>query len=78
LSRPIPKEDEAVHLFSKNLDADFYNMKILQQLPGILKSFTSNDEGSQHYLNKIVAPKHLAIKETCSVTLLTNLSDDLV
>ena len=80
LSRPLSQEKSAtaIHLFAKNLEADMYNFVKLGELPGKMVSFASEDEGSHHYLNKMLAPKNLGLKPSCSVILLINLSDKLV
>ena len=51
MDRPIP----SVHLFARNLEVDVYNYHKLQSLEGEMKVYHSQDEGSQHYLNKFVA-----------------------
>ena len=43
-----------------------------------MKAYHSQDEGSQHYLNKFVALKNLGLKINCPVMLIRNLSDTLV
>ena len=40
--------------------------------------YKSHDEGSQHYLNKFLAPKNLRLKVGCPVMLIQNLSNTLV
>jgi hypothetical protein len=60
------------------VEADMYNFVKLGELPGKMPSFASEDESSHHYLNKMLAPKNLRLKPSCSVILLINLSDKLV
>ena len=43
-----------------------------------MKVYHSQDEGSQHYLNKFVAQKNLGLKINCPVMLIRNLSDTFV
>jgi hypothetical protein len=57
MDRPIPNEESSVHLFARNLEVDVYNYHKLQSLEGKMKVYHSQDEGSQHYLNKFVAQK---------------------
>ena len=80
LSTPLSQEKSAtaIHIFVKNLEADMYNFVKLGELPGKMPSFASEDESSHHYLNKMLAPKNLGLKPSCSVILLINLSDKLV
>ena len=78
MDRPIPNEESSVHLFARNLEVDVYNYHKLQSLEGEMKVYHSQDEGSQHYLNKFVAPKNLGLKINCPVMLIRNLSDTLV
>jgi hypothetical protein len=49
-----------------------------KSLEGEMKVYHSQDEGSQHYLNKFVAQKNLGLKINCPVMLIRNLSDTLV
>ena len=80
LSTPLSQEKSAtaIHIFAKNLEADMYNFVKLGELPGKMPSFASEDESSHQYLNKMLAPKNLGLKPSCSVILLINLSDKLV
>ena len=70
--------EKAVHLFPRNLDTDFYNYQKLRKLPGEMTTFTCKEEGDQHSLGRILAPKYLGLKSSCSVMLLVNFSDSLV
>jgi hypothetical protein len=69
LSRPLSQEKSAtaIHLFAKNLEADMYYFIKLGELPGKMVSFASEDEGSHHYLNKMLSPKNLGLKPSCTV-----------
>ena len=78
LDRPLPNEEECIHLFARNYDVDIFNYNKLQNLPGELKIYKARDEGSCHYLNKFLAPKNLGLKVGCPVMLVRNLSDSLV
>jgi len=78
MDRPIPNEESSVHLFARNLEVDLYNYHKLQSLEGQMKVYHSQDEGSQHYLDKFVAQKNLGLKINCPVMLIRNLSDTLV
>jgi hypothetical protein len=78
MDRPIPNEQSSVDLFARNLEVDVYNYHKLQSLEGEMKVYHSQDEGSQHYLNKFVALKNLGLKINCPVMLICNLSDTLV
>ncbi|XP_061167824.1 uncharacterized protein LOC133176769 [Saccostrea echinata] len=78
LDRPLPSEEECIHLFARNYDVDIFNYNKLQNLPGELKLYKSRDEGSNHYLSKFLAPKNLGLKVGCPVMLVRNLSDSLV
>jgi hypothetical protein len=55
--------------FQTNLEVDVYNYHKLQSLEGEMKVYHSQDEGSQHYLNKFVAQKNLGLKINCPVIL---------
>ena len=70
--------EKAVHLFPRNLDTDFYNYQKLRKLPGEMTTFTCKEEGDQHSLGRILAPKYLGLKSSCSVMLLVIFSDSLV
>lgn len=78
MDRPIPNEESSVHLFARYLEVDLYNYHKLQSLEGEMKVYHSQDEGSQHYLDKFVAQKNLGLKINCPVMLIRNLSDTLV
>ena len=80
LSRPLSPEKNSsdIHLFAGYLDSDMHNFEKLQSLPGDMVCFPSEDADSSHYLNKMLAPKNLGLKVSCSVMLLINLSDVLV
>ena len=78
MDRPILNEESSVHLFARNLEVDVYNYHKLQSLEGEMKVYHSQDEGSQHYLNKFVAQNNLGLKINCPVMLIRNLSDTLV
>lgn len=81
LNRPLPEfvsEEEAVHLFCRNADADIHNYNVIANKQGNLVTFSSEDTGDSYYLSKMLAPKHLGLKVGVKVILLTNLSDDLV
>lgn len=69
---------DIVYLFCRNTDADIHNYKVITDRPGNLLTFTSEDTGDNHYLSKMLAPKHLGLKVGVKVILLTNLSDDIV
>ncbi|CAC5421053.1 unnamed protein product [Mytilus coruscus] len=43
-----------------------------------MTTFLCKEEGDQHFLNKILASKHLGLKPLCNVMLILNLSDTLV
>lgn len=78
LNRPTENEHNAVQLFAWNLDVDLFNYNKLQSIPGDLKVYHAQDQGSEHYLNKMLAPKNLGIKNDCSIMLVKNLSESLV
>lgn len=78
LDRPLPNEEECVNLFARNLDVDVFNYNKLQKLTGELKVYKASDEGSEHYLSKFLAPKHLGVKVGCPVILVKNLTNSLV
>jgi hypothetical protein len=67
LSRPLSQEKSAtaIHLFSKNLEADMYNFVKLGELTGKMIYFASQDEGSHHYLNKMHFWNHVDSKQKC-------------
>ena len=76
LARPL--SDDAVQLFARNIDADVFNYRKLNSLPGEMTHYDAVDEGSKHHLNKFLAPKHIRLKVGCPVILLKNLSDKLI
>lgn len=78
LDRPLPNEDQCVNLFARNYDVDVFNYNKIQNLPGELKLYKAKDEGSEHYLQKFMAPKNLGLKLGCPVMLLKNLTNLLV
>ncbi|CAG2226885.1 PIF1 [Mytilus edulis] len=80
LDRPLQNErlNKCVHLFARNYDVDVFNYNKIQSLQGDLKVYVSQDEGSQHYLSKFLAPKNLGLKLGCPVMLIKNLNDILV
>lgn len=61
LDRPLLSEVKCIHLFARNYDVDLFSYNYLQNLPGELKIFKAKDEGSEHYLNKFLAPKNLRL-----------------
>ncbi|WP_143556154.1 hypothetical protein, partial [Solemya velum gill symbiont] len=77
LSRPMNEEDSCVQLFARNVDVDLFNYNKLLNLTGELKVYKAHDEGDQHYLSKMIAPKNLGLKVGCPVMLLKNLTDSL-
>ncbi|CAC5396937.1 PIF1 [Mytilus coruscus] len=80
LDWPLQNErlNKCVHLFARNYDVDVFNYNKIQSLQGDLKVYASQDEGSQHYLSKFLAPKNLGLKLGCPVMLIKNLNDILV
>ncbi|XP_062576632.1 uncharacterized protein LOC134238525 [Saccostrea cucullata] len=65
LNRPLPAQIDVrdiVYLFCRNVDADIHNYKVITDKPGDLVTFTSEDTGDNHYLSKMLAPKHLGVK----------------
>ncbi|CAC5387159.1 PIF1 [Mytilus coruscus] len=70
--------EAAVHLFAGNLDSDVFNYQKLRQLPGEMTTFACKEEGDHHFLNKILASKHLGLNPLCNVMLILTLSDTLV
>ena len=81
LSREVdpPVDENIVKLFARNLDVDLYNYEQLETIHAYpLHIFNATDEGDTHYLNKMLAPKHLGIKVSVPVMLLMNLNDKLV
>ena len=70
---------EPTHLFSRNIDADIYNNKKLDELktPGKVYIAKKNS-GPKKRLNKILAPQTLSLKIDCPVILLRNLGGKLV
>lgn len=72
LDRPLLNEEKCIHLFARNYDVNLFNYNNLQNLPGELKIFKAKDEGSEHYLNKFLAPKNLVLKTGCPVMLVRN------
>ena len=78
LDRPLPNEDQCVNLFARNYDVDVFNYNKIQNLPGELKLYKAKDEGSEHYLQKFMAPKNLGLKLGCPVMILKNLTNLLV
>ena len=79
LNRDLPENMEPTHLFSKNIDADIYNNKKLDELktPGKIYIAKKNS-GPKKRLNKILAPQTLSLKIDCPVILLRNLGGKLV
>ncbi|CAC5394981.1 PIF1 [Mytilus coruscus] len=78
LNRPTENEKNAVQLFARNLDVDLFNYNKLQSMPGKLKVYKAQDQGSEHYLNRTLAPKNLGIKHDCNTMLVKNLSESLL
>ena len=80
LSRNLPHEDEkdAVHLYATNLEADIYYHAQLHKIQGGTSTFHSEDNDDRYYLNKMLAPTTLALKQGCKVMLLVILSSTFV
>ncbi|XP_060591293.1 uncharacterized protein LOC132746230 [Ruditapes philippinarum] len=79
LSRPLNvPSTEVIKLFARNIDADICNYNILNELPGEIFTFDSQDFGDTYFLRKFIAPKHLGLKINAKVMLLTNLTDEYV
>ena len=80
LSRPFNPEvqSKAIKLFARNIDVDIYNYQILQTVDNPLYIFEAQDTGDPHYLNKLLAPKRLGIKDDSPVMLLRNINDRFV
>jgi hypothetical protein len=56
----------------------FFNYNKLNQIPGHLSVYHAVDEGSEHYINRFLVPKHLGVKVGCPVMLIKNVSDVLL
>ncbi|XP_014674176.1 PREDICTED: ATP-dependent DNA helicase PIF1-like [Priapulus caudatus] len=81
LARPLPTPtaaEKSVKLFSLNHQVDKYNRDCLQELPGELKVYDSEDNGEEKHLKTLKAPKTLCLKAKCPVMLVRNFSDELV
>ena len=78
LDRPLEDEESSIQLFARNMDVDIFNYNKLNQIPGHLSVYHAVDEGSEHYLNRFLTPKHLGVKVGCPVILIKNISDVLL
>lgn len=78
LNRPIQNENSSIQLFARNIDVDIFNYNKVKELPGELRVYKATDEGSEHYLNRLLAPKNLGLKVGCPVMLVKNINDSLV
>lgn len=79
MGRPLSLSgEEPLKLFSSNLLADIHNRDTILKVPGTLYSFGSVDTGEEKYLQEIIAPHTLWLKNGAKVMLLRNLSDTLV
>lgn len=80
LSRPLSSEvqSQTVKLFARNVDVDLHNYRCLQTIDNPLTVFEAEDSGDYHYLNKMLAPKRLGIKDDSPVMLLRNVNERYV
>ena len=79
LNRPLEDNTRtSVKLFARNDLVDDFNRNSIIHWPGQLVQCKAIDSGERKYLDRILAPKTLWIKEGCPVILLKNLSDKLV
>jgi hypothetical protein len=69
---------EAIHVFGTNYEANFFNLRCLQQLPGEASTYTSMDTGSADHLKTLTLKGRVTLKVGTPVILLKNLSDLLV
>lgn len=79
LNRPLPPNLTPVKLFATNEEVDFLNHISIENFPGQVTEYVSEDRGDPHRLQRqVTAPKRLWVKIGCPVILLRNLSDKLV
>ena len=78
LNRPIDIDGSTVHMFGTNFDVEFCNYEKLQNLPGQMKIYYSEDKGNRKLIKLCKAPKALALKQDCSVIINQNLPNGLV
>ena len=80
LNRPLknPFLEKAIYLFARNIEVDLFNYEKIQSIQSQLYVFQSEDEGSNDFLQKILAPKYLGLKIGVPVMLLVNLTNELV
>ena len=64
LSRELipPLSQQAVRLYSTNLDVDRFNHAKVAALPGQARQFVSEDKGEKMHLGRIIAPHVLSLK----------------
>ncbi len=68
-----------IHLFARNFDANVLNHEQLNKLYTDGKSYEATiNSGSDKHLKRILAPKFLRIKNSCHVILLRNLGGKLM
>lgn len=78
LKRPLPPDTDPLHIYGTNIEANIFNLKRLNKLPGVEHTFAAEDFGKGKYLTRLVAPVLLKIKVNAKVMLLKNLSNRLV
>ena len=78
LKRPIQNIDNPVRIFSCNYDVDFFNIMMLDTLPGQEIMFTAEDIALTSNIVTCSAPKYLPLKVGCKVIIIRNLENGLV
>lgn len=76
LSRSLPMESQATHVFFKKLSVLFHNSNILRSLPGEFTKLDAIDEGDTAGI-QCPAEKVIMLKPGCKVMLLWNVSEKL-
>lgn len=78
LDRPLADMNDAIHIFGRNIDVDFFNYEQLDALPGVARLYKCTDDGDSKYLRRCSAPNTLALKLNCKVLITRNLHSGLV
>ena len=70
-------KENAIHIFFRKTSVMFFNIKMMQALPGTFLRFDAIDEGNTTNI-RCMAEQVLVLKPLCKVMLIWNISDQLM